>query len=284
MRSISTEFKDYLATDTPTIANLWILTLKDGLIKYLTDYSDDIIYQGNTYESISGQERSAIQFNSNLTDDNFETGGFIIDSTHESELRSGRYDNAVIEKYVINPFDHSMGSVKLVDGNLGRVKLVDGKYKAEVHSKISKLNAKTGWSCSPTCRAELGDSKCGVNLTSYTTTGTVDGINPAELKLAVTLGNTSLDFYGGKLTWTSGNNNGTTLETKGWAAGDLSLFVFPVREIQLGDTFDLVQGCDKTFYTCGFGYSNRDNFRGEPNIPGSDAYFARVQRREGSVS
>ena len=40
--------------------------------------------------------------------------------------------------------------------------------------------------------------------------------------------------------------------------------------VAVGDTYSLRPGCDKTFATCKDRYNNVKNFRGEPNVPGSD--------------
>ena len=40
--------------------------------------------------------------------------------------------------------------------------------------------------------------------------------------------------------------------------------------IAAGDAFDIFAGCDKSAATCRAKFSNFDNFRGFPHIPGED--------------
>jgi uncharacterized phage protein (TIGR02218 family) len=44
-------------------------------------------------------------------------------------------------------------------------------------------------------------------------------------------------------------------------------FPYPVL---VGDTFDLIGGCDRLFSTCHTKWNNTTNYRGEPHLPGSD--------------
>ena len=76
----------------------------------------------------------------------------------------------------------------------------------------------------------------------------------------------------GKLTWTSGLNNGASIEVKSVGSSTLGLTLPMANDISIGDTFNISSGCDKNFNSatgCSF-YNNRINFRGYPHIPGMD--------------
>ena len=45
---------------------------------------------------------------------------------------------------------------------------------------------------------------------------------------------------------------------------------FPFQ-IKAGDLLEVHAGCDKRFVTCRNKFSNVENFRGEPHLPGVDA-------------
>ena len=81
-------------------------------------------------------------------------------------------------------------------------------------------------------------------------------------------------FTGGKLTFTSGANNGLAVEVKTHrvdAAGvSLDLWQAMPQPIAAGDTFTVTAGCDKRFATCRDRFANGINFRGFPHIPGND--------------
>jgi hypothetical protein len=86
---------------------------------------------------------------------------------------------------------------------------------------------------------------------------------------------TSVDnvYQGGLLTWTSGNNAGGRMEVRKYTeATKLLELVLPMPStIQVGDTFSLQAGCDKSHTTCQSKYGNILNFRGEPFIPQNKA-------------
>jgi uncharacterized phage protein (TIGR02218 family) len=81
-------------------------------------------------------------------------------------------------------------------------------------------------------------------------------------------------FSRGKLTWTSGANAGLAVEVKAnSAAGSvarISLFLPAPEPIEVGDTFSITAGCDKSFDTCRNRFDNVLNFGGFPHIPGND--------------
>ncbi len=77
-------------------------------------------------------------------------------------------------------------------------------------------------------------------------------------------------FAYGKLTWTSGNNVGHSVEVKSWDFGTqtFSLWLPMPRAIQVGDSYAVTPGCDKRFSTCKNTFGNGANFGGFPYVPG----------------
>ena len=45
-----------------------------------------------------------------------------------------------------------------------------------------------------------------------------------------------------------------------------------------GDTFQVTAGCDKRFTTCRNRFTNHENFRGFPHMPGNDFALSYVRR------
>ena len=79
-------------------------------------------------------------------------------------------------------------------------------------------------------------------------------------------------YDGGELTWTGGANTGQTVAVRRWdaGAGILSLFLPALFAVEVGDTFTIRPGCDKSFATCKTKFDNAINFRGFPHVPGND--------------
>ena len=278
MRDLTAQMKTYLEGEGFTLVTMWVVTTTDGTVIRSTDYSESINYYGDVFNNLDGMGRTAVQLNSNMTDDNLEASGFVGLFGTREELLGGQFDYAEIQIFLINPFDHSMGTVSLLHGNLADITVQDDQFQTSIVSKLSALNVRIGLACSPSCRAELGDSKCGVSLAPISGTGAVLGVGVNTF--AVSLSNSLLIFPQGKLTWTSGPNTGGVFEIKNYSLGNMTLYVEPPFPIEVSDTFDVVQGCDKAYITCETLYSNTVNFRGEPDIPGSNAYFTRIERRD----
>ena len=122
------------------------------------------------------------------------------------------------------------------------------------------------------CDADLGDTRCGVNLASYTGTGTLTGVTDNQVFADSSRAESNDHFNYGLLTWTGGNNNGLSMEVKDFAAtGGVFTVASPMPfTVQVGDTYSVYQGCDKTKTTCINDFNNVINFRGFAEIPGLD--------------
>ena len=100
----------------------------------------------------------------------------------------------------------------------------------------------------------------------------IEPVNDTQHYLAIT---SFADGYmnNGVITWTSGLNNGVSMEIKNYyqSQASISLFLNMKQNIQIGDTFTLTPGCDKRRETCYYKFNNMQNFRGEPDMPGIDA-------------
>ncbi len=80
-------------------------------------------------------------------------------------------------------------------------------------------------------------------------------------------------FKAGHLKWASGLNSGISMEVKSWdkTTKEIVLFLEMPFDITVGDTFDIYPGCQKRILDdCRDKFSNVENFRGEPNVPGTD--------------
>ncbi len=79
-------------------------------------------------------------------------------------------------------------------------------------------------------------------------------------------------YDGGELTWTSGANAEQAVAVRHWNAdaGTLNLLLPVLYAVEVGDTFTIRPGCDKSFAICKAKFDNAINFRGFPHVPGND--------------
>ena len=80
-------------------------------------------------------------------------------------------------------------------------------------------------------------------------------------------------FDKGVVIWETGNNSGRDRDIKTWTnSGGIVTLMTPMDEvIQVGDRMAIVAGCDKKSATCKTKFGNLVNFRGFPDVPGTDA-------------
>lgn len=83
--------------------------------------------------------------------------------------------------------------------------------------------------------------------------------------------NTISTYVSGTVEWTSGKNRGRVCEILGYdnATNTITMFEAMSYQIEIGDTFDIAQGCDRTLRNCQL-YDNVINRRAEDYIPGND--------------
>jgi hypothetical protein len=79
-------------------------------------------------------------------------------------------------------------------------------------------------------------------------------------------------FDYGLITFTSGLNNGLSMEVKSYVPGSMNLQLGMPFTVTVGDTYSMTAGCNNAYTTCHDRFSNVVNFRGFPNIPGVSIY------------
>jgi uncharacterized phage protein (TIGR02218 family) len=287
MKTITDALKTHLGLDSMTLATLWDLSRPDGDIIYFTDHDEDIIYGGNTYVAATGFTPSATEHKDDMSPDNLEVTTFLdVDAVDEADVRAHKYDGASIKIRLVNWADTSMGDLKILAGTTGDVTMENGLAKVQLRSINQRLTTQLGQVYGPNCRADLFDSKCKLDKSTYQQSGTVAAVTDAstwtsttalkKIGIAPLVAAPTAWFNDGIITFTSGNNSSNSFEIKTsvLATGTYTFvmqeaFPFP---LQPGDTFTIEPGCDKTRGAGGCGkFSNIVNFRGEPDIPGPNA-------------
>jgi uncharacterized phage protein (TIGR02218 family) len=270
MKIVSNALNIHLASEVTTLATCWKLTRKDVLVMGFTDHERDILYNSVNYLAESGFTPSAVSNNSELAVDNLDVEG-VIDSSviAEKDLQAGLlYDYAKIEIFMLNYKDVSQGYINLRTGWLGEMKFSKNKFVIEVRGLMQSLTKGIGELYSSSCRTNFGDARCGVNIASYTFSGSVKSLVNNQVLIDSSRSEAEGYFNAGKIIFTSGANNGLAMEVKRFSKKPL---VMPMPyDIVVGNSFSLIAGCDKSFGTCVEKFNNAVNFRGEPHVPGID--------------
>lgn len=278
---IPSGLQTHLETRVTTLCWCWKITRRDGVVMGFTNHDRDLTFDSVTYEASTGFLGSEVESQIGMSVDNMEVYG-AVDSTNiaESDIEAGRYDNADIVLYLVNWADVSQ-RVVMKKGNIGEVKRSNTFFDAEVRGISHEMQEVRGRLFNYTCDALLGNTRCGKDVSgaTYTGSGTVTTTDGNSSVTASGLDSyTSGWFTRGKITFTSGNNNGLTREIRFHTNSNGIVSVstwepFPFA-IAVSDTFSIVAGCNKLFKTCKAKFSNAVNFRGFPHVPGNNTVKA----------
>lgn len=285
MKDISPAFAAHLHSGATTLCWCWRLTRKDGVASGFTDHDRALVFDGTTFEAASGFTASEITDSLGLSVDNLEvTGALSSNALTDDDLAAGRYDDAKVEIFRVNWQDASQ-RVLMRAGSLGEVQRSGHGFAAEVRGLAHYLQQPKGRLYQYTCDADLGDARCGIDLTNATYRGTAVVTRVLSARRFEVSGLAVFDdgfFTRGLARFTSGPANGLKIEVKAHAkiSGVVTLDLWSGAEgpPAVGDTLVVTAGCDKTIATCQARFSNALNFRGFPDMPGND-FVTRVAKK-----
>ena len=277
MKTLDAGFASHVDQVVTTLCWCWKVVCKNGVVRGFTDHDADVVFAGVTYGAASGFSASQIQSGLGLSVDNLDvTGALSSDDLTDADLSAGVYDGADIEVWRVN-WANTAQRVLMRSGTIGEVKRGRVAFQAEVRGLAQKLAATIGRAYAYDCDADVGDSRCGINCTAAAYKGNGTTTTVLDARRFSASGLTAFAdawFTGGKLMWLTGANAGLAMEvkrySKGTSAGVFELWQPMPEDVATGDTFTVTVGCDKTFATCKAKFSNADNFRGFPYIPGND--------------
>lgn len=235
-----------------------------------TNIDIDLYFEGVTYKADNGSVPSTIRINSGMVVDDVEMQSPFgtTFNVSEADIHAGRLDFAEAEAFIVNHQDLTMGKMIMIWGNTGEIKLNRDAYVNSVSSLSSQLNQDTIRLIEPGCSHDLGDSQCQVDTAALEVSGTVTSVTDRK-DFDDTSRSEADDYFNyGLLTWSGGNNVGTSVEVKEFAGSNITLFESTIYDIEIGDTYVMIPGCDKIKQTCIDKYDNVVNFNGFDFLPG----------------
>jgi uncharacterized phage protein (TIGR02218 family) len=280
MRILPTGLQTHLDSGTTTLCHCWRLTLRSGEKLGFTDHDRALTFDATAFESQAGFTGSDIESSLGLSIDNLEAAGALKSgSLDETRLRAGDFDHAAVEIWRVNWSSVSQ-RVLLRKGHLGEVSWGGGTFNAEVRGLAHLFNQQQGRLYQYGCDAELGDARCGVSLETgaYKGTGVISSVDGATLLVSGINSFVSEWFTLGIVAWETGANAGRKLMIRRHrlqaSTARIDLWQTPPFTVAAGESVVLRAGCDKQFTTCKVKFSNTENFRGFPHMPGNDVVMA----------
>jgi len=281
VRTLGTGLKGHLAGRAHTRCNMLLLDCRDGSHLGITDHNHDLAFDiGDgvvTYKCRTGVIASDVSMSASLDTDNYEITGPIGEDVTLAQVIGGKFDRARARMFQVNWTNLQYGAIKLLAGNVASARVEGGKFILEIRSDMDRFNQTVGRVLANNCDADFGDARCGATVTSVV--GTVTAVTDAMRFTVSFTGLYADNFFnlGTVSPLTGANAGGLPVEIVDWsAAGAVELFTPLVAIPAIGDTFTIKNGCSKarksddpSVPTC-LTYNNVVNFRGFPEIPGSD--------------
>ncbi|RYG48558.1 DUF2163 domain-containing protein, partial [bacterium] len=266
-----------------TLAVLVTITREDGYQIGFTSSQRRIVFDGVEHRPTDALALSALQQTAGQGIDNADaTGAITDDRVTDQDLDDGLWDGAEFVVRFVNRLDPSAGAMVRGSGQIGQVSTEDGRWSLELRGLGQLAKQTVGQTTSATCRCRrLGEPRCGVDVAAFTTPHTVAEVfSRAKFRISGQHAQAaSVDWWErGLARCVTGANAGLTREVKlapnATPTGTIIELRTPCpRPIEVGDTFELVAGCDRTIAMCRLKFANANRFRGEPDLPTNDTYL-----------
>ena len=291
MRTLPPDLQAHLDARVTTLCRCFRIARPDGIVLGFTDHDRPLVFDGTLFEPADGLEASEDASGTGLAVGGMEVlGALTSDRLDPADLAAGLFDNAEVSVHLVNWTTPSERHLLRV-GRLGEVTREDGAFRAEIRGLAATLDETRGRTFRPTCDADVGDGRCGVDLNhaAFRGTGAVTVANDRRRFATSGLSGFAKDWFDrGRLTFTSGDNAGRAAEVrshrKEGGEAVIELWQAMQHDIGAGDDFVVTAGCDKRFSTCRQKFGNGVNFRGFPHMPGNDfalTYARRGERNDG---
>lgn len=264
-----------LADPVTALALCWKLTRGDGVVMGFTSHDRDLLNDGVHYAARPGMTPSAVSHSADLSGDGMEVAGPLSSAgLRVDDLESGRWEGARVELFACSWQAPGEGKLVLTRGSIGSV-MREGpgfgtSFRAELLTELAALEEVQPLRLSPTCRAELGDRRCGVDLAQRRVDAGATGWSGCTVKLEAVLPDPER-FAHGRLRWVSGPLTGVDRRIALASSSELVLEDPLPDGASAPGRIRLFEGCDKRFATCSARFSNALAFDGEPHVPGTDA-------------
>jgi len=255
MRNLSHESKK-LIRDGATFVFGFDVELENGKTLYLTNHSQNFTLKEITYTAYSSLEITKAHFN---------------DSAHDWLEIRGNYEDGAIE--ILDVIKNAQVKIKLIFIEQQIIETLSTLFCFNVHkenihftlhlkSQIHNLEKNVTKFYSKTCRANLGDKECGVDLDLISQTLKVHNISGTTILLDI---NKELGYYDyGKVHFSDTSRPILIIRQ---TSNSLILAEAVPPEFCNATEVRISPGCNKTIKTCCNKFNNVLNFRGEPFLP-----------------
>lgn len=268
-------------------AQIWTITRTDGEVFRFTSKDTDFEWQGETYQACDSLVPSASESVSEVdAAGTMDLSGAIgPDGITEAALYAGLFDGAEVEAWLV-PWAGEGRPRRLLKFTFGAVEQGQTGFKVEGLGDGAKLmQTPLVKPLAPGCRWQFGDDFCQIDLAPLTVVGTIDSGSGVRAFTDAARAEAAGYFTRGRVTFTSGANDGISAEIKEHAAGGVfELWPRLPFAIAAGDQYSMTPGCTNVKAASGgtngcTAWANLARYGGFDKVPGGDKRSAAANAR-----
>jgi uncharacterized phage protein (TIGR02218 family) len=289
MKPIPIALAQHYAEPVNSLAHCLKVTRQDDQVYGLTSCDRTLVVAGVTYLADPGLMVQNLSYAAGGQVPNTEVM-FLPDGVIllRADFLAGLWNAAAFELFELNYLRPDDGVNTLLKGTLGEARPNRDGFVCELRGLGQVLQQPVGQVTTKNCRAELGDSRCKVDLAPFTFAGSVTAVTSNQVFRDDTLPQSDNYFKEGVVRWLTGANAGLVAKVKDFAGiGHITLTLPMVLPVEVGDTFEIVAGCQKRHERsaenpsgvsdCVDKFNNLLNFQGEPHLRGNDQLIRPVE-------
>lgn len=274
MRYIPEEMSARLASGVTMLAHVWRFVRRDGAQYAFTDHDRPLAFDALIAEPMAGLTSGVIEKALGLGVDTASVSGALSSAAiSEDDLARGLWDGARVDIFRVDWRDATL-RVHLFAGRVGEVRRGASAFEAELRGLQAVLNKPVGRVFSRFCDADLGDGRCGKDVSgdAFTGAGIVSELISNTIFRATGLSAYAENWFArGRIVWGAGGGGEVSVHRLEGETAYIELLDPAGPVLALGAAFTIIAGCDKRFETCRAKFANTLNFRGFPHMPGNDS-------------
>jgi uncharacterized phage protein (TIGR02218 family) len=246
---------------------------RGGLQWRYTVHTQDINWQGVTFESVSGISDNGLRQTGQATADALQITAPA--SLPVAQLWQGTPPGGAINLTVYDlQWDDSTGGLVGIVAWVGQV--TDARNTAadrcvltaqSISALLDRQGLRLTWQRE--CPHAFGDKNCKVDVTRYRIAAVIASLDGASIAASALAGFTARWFVGGWVAWSigSGETESRGIEAYNATTGSITL-IGGTQGLSVGTDVEVYPGCPGTTDACQGSFNNLPNYGGCPGMPG----------------
>jgi uncharacterized phage protein (TIGR02218 family) len=271
--TVSASMITALQSNVTFLVPIWTMLASDGTRASYCAHTRNLTFNSLTYTA-APVEPSRFSQTIGLDANHVELFGVLDDVVTEQDIQGGKWKNAkvVFEHIAYDPATGAAsatvtGSVGKMKGQTGKFSINNGTFRVEFRSLSDLLGQEIGELTSPIARnRQLSDLVS--NVAPYTFARTVTAFTDRRNFTVNGTAQINDYFKYGKVTFTSGANNGRSMEIKASVGNVIELQLPMLSDIAIGNTVSLLAGFDGSREQARDKFGAMEAFNAEPDLPG----------------